>query len=212
MQERPENKRVSGISLFLVKKSTQQEIVPSELSICKIQIHVFVAGIEAGTCLGGIQVMVTHDACIGVELQERAQHLVEDDELFGSAIVLVLVLRRAAVAPLVTDAYRTRIPALDVAAAEADGTRVVERAVATDVEVITGVGAETPCPVVTPQLLEGVVLVGTRVGAMQDQEVNRSGRSSAVRTQQGQHLRPWRRCGGIRSRNCACSADDTRIR
>ena len=89
-------------------------------------------------------------------------------------------------------AYRVGVVAFDVAAFDADGATVVERAVAGHVEVIAGVLAEATLGVITLQALDGVALTRTCVCAVQDDEVNLPGnlRSLRGRTQPGQQCRP----------------------
>ena len=70
--------------------------------------------IETGTGLAGIEFAVPHDACIGIDLMQQREDLVQDDHLFCRAIVLVLVLGTARVATLEADANTVRVVALDV--------------------------------------------------------------------------------------------------
>ena len=71
--------------------------------------------IKARTSLVGIQLAVSHDACLGIDLVKDAQHLIQCDHLLGSAIVLVLDIGAARVTALVADAYAVRVEALDMA-------------------------------------------------------------------------------------------------
>ena len=128
--------------------------------------------IETGTGLAGIEFAMPYDASIGIDLMQQLQHLVQDDHLLGRAIVLVLVLGTARVATLVADSYTVRVVALDVTTSLGNGSTIVETAIPSHIEVITRIGAEASCTMATHQLLDGEVLVGTRVRAMQHQQVN----------------------------------------
>ena len=113
-----------------------------------------------------------HDASIGIDLMQQLQNLIQDDHLLGRAIVLVLVLGTARVATLVADSYTVRVVALDVTTSLGNGSTIVETAIPSHIEVITRIGAEASCTMATHQLLDGEVLVGPRVAAMQHQQVN----------------------------------------
>lgn len=75
------------------------------------------------------------------------------------------------------------VVARDVAASEVERTGVVEGSIATDVEVITGIGSEAALGVIAQQLFYGVVLTGSGVGAMQDDEINLPPHMRQVRMQ-----------------------------
>ena len=120
----------------------------------------------------GIQFAVSHDASIGIDLVKDAQHLIQCDHLLGSAIVLVLVLRTARVATLIADPDTVRVVALDVTPSLTDRSTIVQTTIPPHIEVITRIGAEPSCTMTAHQLLDGEVLVGSRVAAMQHQQVN----------------------------------------
>ena len=100
------------------------------------------------------------------------QHLVDDDHLLSRAVVLVAVFGAVAVAAFVADADAVGIVTSGVATYLRDGAAVVERAVATDVDVVTRPWAEAAPVVVALHLPDGVLLRGSRVGAVEHQEVN----------------------------------------
>ena len=104
-------------------------------------------------------------------MQQR-EDLVQDDHLFGSAIVLVLVLGTARVATFVADPDTVRVVALDVTSSLTDRSTIVQTTIPPHIEVITRIGAEPSCTMATHQLLDGEVLVGPRVRAMQHQQAN----------------------------------------
>jgi hypothetical protein len=112
------------------------------------------------------------DACLGIDLMQQLKDLIQDDHLLGRAIVLVLVLGTARVATFVADSDTVRVVSLDVAPSLTDRSTIVETAIPSHIKVITRVGAEATCTMATHQLLDGEVLVGTRVAAMQHQQVN----------------------------------------
>ena len=113
-----------------------------------------------------------YDACLGIDLMQQLQNLIQDDHLLGSAIVLVLVFGTARVATFVADSDTEGIVSLDVATSLGDGTTIVETTIPSHIEVITRIGAEASCTMTAHQLLDGEVLVGTRVRAVQHQQVN----------------------------------------
>ena len=77
----------------------------------------------------------------------------------------------------------------NVAADDLDGPGVVEGAVSLDVEMVAGVGAEASVLMICDEAIDGIVLRGSGVGDVQDDEVNLPRRSLQVRTQQGQQFR-----------------------
>ena len=113
-----------------------------------------------------------HDAGIGIDFMQQLQYLVQDDHLLSRAIVLVLVFGTARVATLVADPDTVRVVALDVTPSLTDRSTIVQTTIPSHIEVITRIGAETSCTMATHQLLDSEVLVGTRVRAMQHQQVN----------------------------------------
>ena len=104
-------------------------------------------------------------------MQQR-EDLVQDDHLLSCAIVLVLVFGTARVATFVADPDTEGIVPLDVATSLGDGTTIVETTIPSHKEVITRIGAEATSTMTAHQLLDGEVLVGTRVRAVQHQQVN----------------------------------------
>ena len=112
------------------------------------------------------------DASIGIDLMQQLKDLVQDDHLLSRAIVLVLVLGTARVATFVADPDTVRVLALDMAPSLGNGSTIVETTIPSHIEVITRVGAEASCTMATHQLLDGEVLVGTRVRTVQHQQVN----------------------------------------
>ena len=67
--------------------------------------------IETGTRLAVIQFAMPHDTCLGIDLMQQREDLVQDDHLLSRAIVLVLVLGTARVATLEADANTVRVVA-----------------------------------------------------------------------------------------------------
>ena len=104
-------------------------------------------------------------------MQQR-EDLVQDDHLLGRAIVLVLVLGTARVATFEADANTVRVVALDVTTSLSDGSTIVKSSIPSHIEVITRAGAEASCTMTAHQLLDGEVLVGPRVAAMEHQQAN----------------------------------------
>ena len=131
--------------------------------------------IETRTGLAGIEFAVPHDASIGIDLMQQREQLVQDDHLLRRAIVLVLVLGTARVATFVADPDTVRVVALDVTSSLTDGSTIVETTIPPHIEVITRIGAEATCTMTAHQLLNGEVLVGTRVRAVQHQQANLPG-------------------------------------
>ena len=113
-----------------------------------------------------------HDACIGIDLMQQLKNLVQDDHLLGRAIVLVLVFGTARVTALIADPDTVRVVALDVTTPLIDWSTIVQTTIPSHIEVITRVGAEASCTMATHQLLDGEVLVGPRVAAVQHQQAN----------------------------------------
>ena len=128
--------------------------------------------IETGTGLAGIEFTVTYDACIGIDLMQQREDLVQDDHLLSRAIVLVLVLGTARVATFVADSDTEGIVALDVAPSLGNGSTIIQTTIPPHIEVITRIGAEASCTMTAHQLLDGEVLVGPRVRAVQHQQAN----------------------------------------
>ena len=112
------------------------------------------------------------DACLGIDLMQQLQNLIQDDHLLSRAIVLVLVLGTARVATFVADSDTEGIVALDVTPSLTDRSTIVETTIPSHIEVITRIGAEAASTMTAHQLLDGEVLIGTSVAAMQHQQVN----------------------------------------
>ena len=104
-------------------------------------------------------------------MQQR-EDLVQDDHLLGRAIVLVLVFGTARVTTFVADPDTVRVVALDVAPSLTDRSTIVQTTIPSHIEVITRIGAEASCTMAAHQFLDGEVLVGPRVAAMQHQQAN----------------------------------------
>ena len=103
---------------------------------------------------------------------QQLQNLVQDDHLLSRAIVLVLVLGTARVATFVADPDTVRVVSLHVAPSLADRSTIVQTTIPSHIKVITRIGTEASCTMATRQLLDGEVLVGPRVRAVQHQQVN----------------------------------------
>ena len=149
-----------------------------------------------------IELVVTDDAGIGITLVKECEDLVQYDHLFSSPVVFINGLLMKGSLPkgraggespptLVADANREAVVALDMASDHFYGPAVIKRTVSTHIEMISRISAKASSTMAGDELREGEVLIGPRVGAVQDQEVNFPGRTMTVRTQQGQHLRPW---------------------
>ena len=128
--------------------------------------------IETGTRLAVIELAVSHDTCLGIDLMQQLEDLVQDDHLLSCAIVLVLVLGTARVATLEADANTVRVVAFDVTTSLSDGATIVESTIPSHIKMITWAGAESSCSMTAHQLLDGEVLVGPRVAAVEHQQVN----------------------------------------
>ena len=113
-----------------------------------------------------------HDTSLGIDLMQQRKNLVQDDHLLCCAIVLVLVLGTARVATFVADPNTEGIVALDMAPSFGNGSTIVQTTIPPHIDVITRIGAEASSTMTTHQLLDGEVLVGPRVAAMQHQQVN----------------------------------------
>ena len=140
---------------------------------------------KTGTGLAGIQFAMSHDAGFGIDGMQDLEQLVQYNHLLRSTVVLVLLLRAARVTALVADAQTLRVEALDMASSDVDRSGVVQGSIPPHIEVIAGIGAESACPMTGHQLLDGVVLVGTGVGAMEHKQANLPRRTTTVPLQQG---------------------------
>ena len=128
--------------------------------------------IETRTGLAGIDFAVPDDASIGPDLMQQRKYLVQDDHLLSRAIVLVLVFGTARVTALIADPDTFRVVALDVTPSLTDRSTIVQTTIPPHIKVITRIGAETSCTMTAHLLLDGEVLVGPRVRAVQHQQVN----------------------------------------
>ena len=137
-------------------------------------ISVFDRGgrIETGTRLAGIEVAMPHNPRLRPDLIQQLKNLIQDDHLLSRAIVLVLVFGTARVATFVADPDTEGIVALDMAPSLVDRSTIIHTTIPSHIEVITWVGTEATSAMATHQLLDGEVLVGPRVRAVQHQQVN----------------------------------------
>ena len=119
--------------------------------------------IKARTSLVGIQFAVSHDASIGIDLVKDAQHLVQSDHLLGSAVVLILDIGAARVTTLVADANAARVVALHVTTSFSYRATIEQGTIAPYINVIAWIGTIAFVAMAAHQLLDGEVLVGTRV-------------------------------------------------
>ena len=120
----------------------------------------------------GIQFAVSHDTCIGIDLVKDAQHLVKCYHLLSSAIVLVLGFGAARVTALIADADAVGIVAFHVATSLSNRTTIEQGTVAPYINVIAWIGTIAFVAMAAHQLLDGEVLVGTRVRAVEHKQVN----------------------------------------
>ena len=119
-----------------------------------------------------IQFAMPDDAGIGIDLMQQLKDLVQDDHLLGRAIVLVLVLGTARVATFVADSDTVRVVSLHMAPSLTDRSTIIQTTIPSHIEVITRIGAEPSCTMTAHQLLDGEVLVGPRVAAVEHQQAN----------------------------------------
>ena len=115
---------------------------------------------------------MSHNACLRIDLVKDAQHLVKCYHLLGRAIVLVLDIGTARVATLIADANAARVVALHVATSLSNRTTIEQGTVAPHINVIAWIGTIAFVAMAAHQLLDGEVLVGTRVRAVEHQQVN----------------------------------------
>ena len=120
----------------------------------------------------GIEFAMPHDARIGIDLMQQLEDLVQDNHLLSRASVLILVLGTARVATFVADPDTVRVVSLDVTPSLTDRSTIVQTTIPSHIKVITWVGAEATCTMTAHQLLDGEVLVGPSVAAVQHQQVN----------------------------------------
>ena len=113
-----------------------------------------------------------NDPRLRIYLMQQLQNLIQDDHLLSRAIVLVLVLGTARVATFVADSDTVRVVALDVAPSLVDRSTIIHTTIPSHIEVITWIGTEATCTMATHQLLDGEVLVGPCVAAVQHQQAN----------------------------------------
>ena len=103
---------------------------------------------------------------------QQCEDFVQDDHLLSCAIVLVLVLGTARVATFEADANTVRVVAFDVTTPLSDRATIVESTIPSHIKMITRVCAESSCTMTAHQFLDGEVLVGPRVAAMEHQQAN----------------------------------------
>ena len=115
---------------------------------------------------------MSHDACIGIDLVKDAQHLIQSDHLLSSAVVLVLDIGAARVTALVADANAISIVALHVATTFSNRSAIEQGTIAPHINVISWIGTIAFVAMTAHQLLDGEVLVGTGVRAVEHQQVN----------------------------------------
>ena len=115
---------------------------------------------------------MSHDACIGIDLVEDAQHLVKCDHLLGSTVVLVLDIGAARVATLIADADAACVVAFHVATSLSNRTTIEQGTIAPYINMIAGIGPVALGTMASHQLLDGEVLIGTGVRAVEHQQVN----------------------------------------
>ena len=115
---------------------------------------------------------MSHDTCLGINLMQQREDLVQDDHLLSRAIVLVLVLGTARVATFKADSDTVRVVTLDVTTPLSDRATIVESTIPSHIKMITRAGAEASCTMTAHQLLDGEVLVGPRVATVEHQQVN----------------------------------------
>ena len=142
------------------------------LSVKDISVLLGCGRIETRTGLAGIEFAMPDDACIGIDLMQQLKDLVQDDHLLSRTIVLVLVFGTARVTALIADPDTVRVVALNVAPSLTDRSTIIQTAIPSHINVITRIGAEATCTMTAHQLLDGEVLVGPRVAAVQHQQAN----------------------------------------
>ena len=113
-----------------------------------------------------------NDPRLWPDFMQQREDLVQDDHLLSRAIVLVLVFGTARVTALIADPDTVRVVALDVTTSLTDRSTIVQTAIPPYINVITRIGAETTSTMTAHQLLDGEVLVGPRVAAVQHQQAN----------------------------------------
>ncbi len=106
---------------------------------------------------------MSHDASIGIDLVKDAQHLVKCYHLLGRAVVLVLDIGAARVTTLIADANAARVVALHVATAFSYRSAIEQGTIAPYINVIAWIGTIAFVAMAAHQLLDGEVLIGTRV-------------------------------------------------
>ena len=115
---------------------------------------------------------MSHDASIGIDLVKDAQHLIQCYHLLGSAVVLVLDIGAARVTALIADADAARVVALHVATSFSNRTTIEQGTIAPHINVIAWIGTIAFVAMAAHQFLDGEVLIGTGVRAVEHQQVN----------------------------------------
>ena len=112
------------------------------------------------------------DASIGIDLMQQLKNLVQDDHLLSRAIVLVLDIGTARVATLIADANAARVVALHVATSLSNRSAIEQGTIAPHINVIAWIGTIAFVAMAAHQFLDGEVLIGTRVRAVEHKQVN----------------------------------------
>ena len=145
------------------------------MSLRIIDVFVFLGGrrSKTGTGLAGIQFAMSHDAGFGIDGMQDLEQFVQYNHLLGSTVVLVLLLGAARVTALIADANTARVVALHVATTFSNRTTIEQGTIAPYINVIAWIGTIAFDAMARHQLLDGEVLIGTRVRAVEHQQVNR---------------------------------------
>ena len=115
---------------------------------------------------------MSHDACLGIDLVKDAQHLIQCYHLLSSAIVLILDIGAARVTTLVADANAARVVALHVATSLGNRSAIEQGTVSSHINVIAWIGTIAFVAMTAHQFLDGEVLIGAGVRAVEHQQVN----------------------------------------
>ena len=106
---------------------------------------------------------MSHDTCLGIDLVKDAQHLIQCYHLLGGAVVLVLDIGAARVTALIANTDAVGIVAFHVTTSFSYRTTIEQGTVSSHINVIAWIGAIAFVAMAAHQLLDGEVLVGTRV-------------------------------------------------
>ena len=102
-----------------------------------------------------IQLVVTRNPRLGIDLVKDTQHLVEGLHLLGGSAVLVPYVCRKTSTTFITDSDAVRIEALYVTTSFCNRTAVIQGSVPTDVDMIVCELSETACPMSGHEFLDG---------------------------------------------------------